>query len=124
MRWVPAAAVRPHRCACIPFIGSHDPGGFFDFNTEIAAFDGHVYVSVVAARQMAEYMGWQPAGQNAREIEALQGEKVALEARVADLETERDELMGQLAAVDTLRNGAFVNASRGGRPSTKSKAVV
>lgn len=60
MRWVPSAAVRPNHCACIPFVAGRHPEGFFDFGTEIMAFDGHVYVSVVAAKQMASAMGWGP----------------------------------------------------------------
>jgi hypothetical protein len=30
IRWVPAAVIRPNKCAFIPFIGSHHPKGFFD----------------------------------------------------------------------------------------------
>lgn len=123
MRWVPAAVVRPHRCACIPFIGSHDAGGFFDFNTEIAAFDGHVYVSVVAARQMAEYMGWVPRDQRDREKDALRGEIEALNAKAAELEGRVAAQSEELAAVHVLKRGGFGSSAKPGRPP-KAKAVA
>lgn len=112
MRWVPAAVTRPHRCAFIPFIGSHHPEGFFDFGTEIMAFDGHAYCSVVAARQMAEAMGWAPAG----------GVN-PLTAKVASLEAENEQLRAvlgarerELAAVEVLKAGGFTQARKPGRP--------
>lgn len=77
MRWVPAAVKRPHQCACIPFVGSHDPAGFFDFGTDMPVMDGHVYVSVIAAQQMAAALGWVSGGdalELQREIEKLRAQ--------------------------------------------------
>lgn len=47
---------RPHRCAAIPFIGQTHPKGFFDTGTEF--FGERVYISVVAAEEMARALGW------------------------------------------------------------------
>lgn len=116
MRHVPVAAVRPHRCACIPFIGSHDAGGFFDFGTEIAAFDGHVYVSVVAAGLMAEAMGWVPAGDIAREREGFKEQTAVQVARIDALEAERDELQGRIDAIHVLKMHGAVEGAKPGRP--------
>lgn len=111
MRWLETAAVRPHRCACIPFIAGSQAEGFFDFGTEIQAFDGHVYVSVVAAKQMAEAMGWAPKGpdQSAAKVEKLQ----------AELDGVRDELaqaQAELEAVHVLKRGGFASSRKPGRP--------
>lgn len=57
LRWVPTAAIRPHKCAAIPFIGQSGNGkGFFDTGTDY--FNDRVYISVVAAEQMAQALGW------------------------------------------------------------------
>lgn len=92
MRWVPSAVKRPNHCAAIPFVAGHHPEGFFDFGTEILAFDGHVYVSVVAAKQMAAYMGWAPVGVNPleRRVAELEAELAAAKAEVGELEKFRE----------------------------------
>lgn len=117
IRWVPAAVIRPNKCAFIPFIGSHHPKGFFDFGTEIMAFDGHAYCSVVAAEQMAALMGWVPSA-----------DVMAARARVAEVEAEleaaREETAGvrrELAAVEVLKQGSFTQTRPPGRPK---KAVA
>jgi hypothetical protein len=112
MRWVPAAAVRPNRCAFIPFIGSHHPRGFFDFGTEIMAFDGHAYCSVVAAEQMAAAMGWAPAGDSF----ALKQRVRELEDQVAQKADEMAALQAQVDAVHTLRQAGYEPARKPGRP--------
>src|SRR3954470_12894032 len=117
IRWVPAAVIRPNRCSFIPFIGSHHPKGFFDAGTEIMAFDGHAYCSVVAAEQMAALMGWVPSG-----------DVMAARARVAEVEAEleaaREETAAvrrELAAVEVLKQGSFTQTRPPGRPK---KAVA
>lgn len=111
-RWVPVAARRPNRCAFIPFLGSHHPGGYFDFGTEIMVFDGHVYCSVIAAEQMATLMGWVPSGDV-----ALSNTKVVEQhERIAELEAERDDLRTQLEAVHTLRAAGYTPSKKPGRP--------
>lgn len=112
MRWVPAAVKRPNRCSFIPFIASHHPKGFFDFGTEIMAFDGHAYCSVVAAEQMAAAMGWVPNG----DVVAARAQVTAIEAQLEQVRAEADELRVQLAAVEVLKQGPFTQTRPPGRP--------
>lgn len=112
MRWVPAAVKRPNRCAFIPFVSSHDPRGFFDFGTEIMAFDGHAYCSVTAAEQMAQAMGWTPAGDAA----AARARVAELEAELVDARAETAGLQCQLDAVEVLKQGPFTQTRPPGRP--------
>lgn len=116
MRWVPSAVKRPNHCAAIPFIAGHHPEGFFDFGTEILAFDGHVYVSVVAAKQMAERMGWAPVGVNPleRRVAELEAELAAAEAKNAELEKFRES-----ARYAMEQFGKSIPARKPGRPKTK-----
>lgn len=118
MRWVPAAVVRPHRCALIPFVGSHHPRGFFDYGTEMQAFDGHVYVSVVAAEQMARHLGWVAPG----DVVNANRRVADLEARLERAHAEAETLREQLGAVRVLKNAGFAQSNPPGRP--KKKAVA
>lgn len=117
MRWVPSAVKRPNHCAAIPYIAGHHPEGFFDFGTEILAFDGHVYVSVVAAKEMAQYMGWAPAGgvnPLEREVAQLKADLAAAEAKNVELEKFRE------SARHTLEQfGKSIPARKPGRPKTR-----
>lgn len=111
MRWVAAAVARPHRCALIPFVGSHHSRGFFDYGTEIQAFDGHVYVSVVAAEQMAAALGWAPGDTN-----VLKAKNRELEDALAMKDDELTGLREQLGAVQILKNNGFAQTRPPGRP--------
>lgn len=112
LRWVQAAQARPHRCSFIPFIGGHQAKGFFDFGTEIMAFDGHAYCSVVAAEQMAAAMGWAPAGDAAN----LKAKVVELELAVAQARDETAALQAQLDAVHVLKQAGYQPSRKVGRP--------
>ncbi len=94
MRWVQAAASRPHKCAVIPFIGnSNAAGGFIDTGQRLEGWDPHVYISVQAAEEMARFLGWQPAIAETAQLQKLQSrdeEIAALKAEVAELERFRD----------------------------------
>lgn len=58
MRWVQHAALRPHRCAVIPYVGNHNASkGFFDTGQHLAGWDPHVYISVQAVEHLAGYLG-------------------------------------------------------------------
>jgi hypothetical protein len=117
MRWVPSAVKRPNHCAAIPFIAGHHPEGFFDFGTEICAFDGHVYVSVVAAKQMAEYMGWAPKAR----VNPLAARVAQLEADLAVAEEKNVELerFRESARHAMEQFGQKIPARKPGRPKTK-----
>jgi len=120
MRWVSAPVVRPHQCVCIPSISGRHQRGFFDWNTNFPVVDGRVYVSVVAAEQMAKFMGWTPKNQDAglkRELEAEKQENARLGEVVADLEA-------QLAAVAVLKNGSFKQQGAPGRPPKTERERV
>lgn len=121
VRWVPAAVVRPHRCAFIPFLGSHHPRGFFDFGTEIMAFDGHAYCSVVAAEQMAAAMGWAPVGDKL----AAEAKVTDRDARIAELEAEVADRDETIAAFGVLKRAKAIQEPRGpGRPRKNPEEVA
>lgn len=116
MRWVEAAAQRPHHCAAIPFSGMHAKGGFIDTGVDLPGWDPHVYVSVTFIEEAARYLGF-PSRQDA---ESLQGQLDASVARVRELEAELAEKTAQLQAVEVLKNGGFAQAKRPGRPKQKA----
>jgi hypothetical protein len=113
VRLVQHAALPPHRCAVVPFIGnSSAKRGFVDTGMDLPGRDPHVYVSVDAVEQMARMVGWQPAfvlDDFRRQIADLKGELEALKAIVA----QRDE---QLDAVKVLKNAGFAQQGVPGRP--------
>lgn len=87
MRWVQHAAIRPHRCAVIPYVAnSNAKAGFFDTGNDFRDQD-HCYVSVEAVEEMARQIGWQPSTVTA----PLQAKIVAKDERIADLEAELEE---------------------------------
>lgn len=117
MRWVESAPVRPQRCAALPYIGnSNSQYGFIDTGAELPGFDNHVYVSVVAVREMAKLIGWDDPSLWKPGLERSQ-------ARVAELEQQVAELQEQLAAVQVLKSAGYTAARKPGRPP-KAKAVA
>lgn len=119
MRWVPHAAMRPHRCAAIPFIGnSTAKKGFIDTGQDLRGWDPHVYLSVEAVEQMARMIGWQPQHVAAQHADVSRRR----DERVKELEAERDELQRRLEAVDVLKSAGFTQAKRPGRPRKEKVA--
>jgi len=117
-RWVTAPVVRPHQCACIPFIRGRHQKGFFDWGHDFPVVDGRVYVSVEAAQQMARFMGWTPKRSTDPLERELQAVKDAHAATLAELEQAKSEL----AAVQVLKNGSFRQQGAPGRPPKKTPA--
>ena len=109
MRWVPRAVQRPHRCAFYPTLGSAQTRGYFKADGAFRDFDGTVYVSVVAAEQMAKMMGMVPKHQ----VAALDRELKAQQEVNAELGDLVDELSTKLEAVDVLQ-----------RPTKKTQKVA
>lgn len=113
MRWVPQAAMRPHRCAVIPFIGnSSAKKGFIDTGSDLPGWDPHVYVSVEAVEEMARMIGWQPAHVHS-------GHKDRLAEKDAMIESLKGEVASrdvQLEAVQVLKNAGFSQTRPPGRP--------
>lgn len=88
MRWVPQAAISPHKCAVIPFIGtSNAKAGFFDAEVDLPGWDPHVYISVEAVEMMAKEIGWEPASTRGVAEKRL----VERDERIAALEHQLEE---------------------------------
>lgn len=113
MRWVQAAAQRPHKCAVLPMVGnSNAAGGFIDTGYDLHGWDPHVYVSVLAVQEMARMIGWVAPGT----VTGRAAESEELKARVEALEQEVAERDVQLAAVHMLKQAGYMPAKRVGRP--------
>lgn len=114
MRLVPHAALRPHRCAAIPFVGNASSRkGFFDTGHDLPGWDPHVYISVEAVEQMAHRIGWVPAHVN-------QEDRRKLAARDSEIEALRNELADarhKLGAVEVLKQAGFQQQKKPGRPA-------
>lgn len=113
MRFVQQAAVKPSRCAVLPQVGGSHRDGYIDTGSEMLGggdgrWDQHVYVSVVAVKEMAAMIGWcDPA---------------PLEARLAQVEAELEQARAELAqanrhldAIDVLESEGFRARKRPGR---------
>lgn len=121
MRWVPQAALPPHRCAVVPFKGnSSTVKGFIDSGMDLPGWDPHVYISVEAVEAMARMVGWEPVHVAKRQAEKV----VKLEAQVAELKAERQEFERfREAAEYTLGTfGAKVKAKPGRKPAERAVA--
>lgn len=118
MRFVPTAAVYPHRCAALPQIGANHPDGYIDTGSEMlpGGLDQRVQISVVAVREMARLIGWVPS----EELEALQETVDRLAARV-------DELEGELSDAETVIDAVHVLKAKGysaqRKPGPRAKAA-
>lgn len=113
IRLVDQCRLYPGRCAVLPQVGGAHPLGYLDSGQTTPAGE-RVYVSVLAATEMARLLGFAPAGGERlgeRVIERLGGRIAELEQQVA----ERDE---QLAAIGTLK----LAAER--KPAPKRKAAA
>lgn len=120
MRWVQQAAIGPHRCAAIPFIGnSNAKGGFLDLQQQAREGD-HLYLSREACEQVARACGWQPphvAGHYKRELEAEKAENSRLGGIIADLEKFKEAAEYTLGAL-----GQKVRAKPGRKPAERVAA--
>ena len=119
MRWVECAAIRPQRCAVIPFIGASHEKGFIDTGSELQGFDNHVYVSVVAVEEMARFIGWAPPHDTAGKDREI-AEK---DRRIADLEAQLAEADNELNAVHVLKGKGWTPARKPGRPPKQKETV-
>lgn len=119
MRFVERAITRPSRCAVLPYVGANHPRGFIDTGSELAGFDNHVYVSVVAAEEMARMVGFVP-GHRLKEIEAER------DAALLELAQAREDLAvaeRHLEAVDLLESKGFTARKKPGRPKREEAAA-
>lgn len=116
MRHVDRALTTPSRCAVLPSIGSSHELGFIDTGSELPgkgdAFDCHVYVSVVALREMMRVEGYPMP----EDVQALSDRLDELETENAALVAERDDLAAKFAAIDMLASADFRARNKPGRP--------
>lgn len=117
MRFVQHAAIRPHHCAAIPYMGNSNSQGFFDTGSELDGFDNHVYISVEAVAEMAQLMGWS----HPSALDKLEREKAALQAQVDQLQAEVKEAdkFAEAAEYTLGKFGAKVQKKPGRPPKEK-----
>lgn len=112
MRWVETCAIKPNRCAAIPFVGGNDPEGYIDTGSEMDGFDNHCYVSVKAVNEMATLIG-RPTVSQFREVV---DSNIHFSERLDEVTKERDELAARFEAIDMLASAGFVERKKTGRP--------
>lgn len=121
MRLVSEAKTRPMGCAVLPHLGPQHPEGFIDTGSEMPGFDNHVYVSVVAVRQMCALLGFPTPVEH----EAVVGE---LERTRLELEQARSELAEadrfQESIVGMSQHGFEVRRRKGRPPGAKEEGVA
>lgn len=125
MRWVQSAVTAPNKCAVLPYIGRDHDLGFIDTGSELPGrgdrWDSHVYVSVVAARELANFIGYHsPETVQAMQetVQEAQAERDAALARVAELEA-------AFGAIDALESeGLRARKKAGRKPKHEVEAVA
>jgi hypothetical protein len=123
MRHVDRALTTPSRCAVLPQIGIEHPLGYIDTGSELGhgdQWDQHVYVSIVALREMCKLMGW-PLPEEADEMRTRLEQ---LEAVLDDTIAERDALKAKFGAIDMLASEGFRARNKPGRPPKKKNEVA
>lgn len=97
LKWVEVAAIRPHHCAAVPYIGnSNSTKGFIDTGSELPGFDNRVYLSVEYIEDCARQMGFVEKARADITIHSLR-------RQVAELEKEVNELRPKVEAISLLR---------------------
>lgn len=122
MRLVPTADIKPGRCAVLPQVGGQHPEGYIDTGSEMLGggdgrFDQHVYVSVVAARELAGVIGWIDPST----LEVLVAEQAQ---RIAALDAELTEANRQLDAIDALESAGYRSRKKPGRKPAREEQPV
>lgn len=120
MRWVQQAAIRPHRCAVLPFVGnSNTSRGFIDTGSELDGWDNHVYISVDAVEEMARLLGWVPP----HVLKAMEAKADSTQADLTDAISEIKELELELDAVQTLKAKGWGPATKPARKLKEAEAA-
>lgn len=115
MRFCEKAPIRPHHCAVIPHLGANHPDGYIDSGNEITAIDPHIYVSVVAVREMARVIGDPSREEHADALARIERLEQELEATKNAL-AEADRLV---EAIDVIESRDFRARKKPGRPSSR-----
>lgn len=120
MRFVEQALTKPSRCAVLPSIPGTHPEGFIDTGSELPGkgdqWDCHVYVSVVALRELNRVMGWHP-----EQVEVLEARVAELEHQLTETENRLTEADAVLDSIDALESRDFRARRKTGRPPAKKK---
>ena len=123
MRFVERALTKPSRCAVLPSIPGTHPAGFIDTGSELPGkgdqWDCHVYVSLVALREMNKVMGWDPEA-----VPTLQARIRELEHELTAEQNRNTELEAVLDSIDVLEGADFRARRKTGRPKTKREEGV
>lgn len=124
MQWVPKALTKPMRCAVLPQIGPNHPDGYIDTGSELPGrgdrWDDHVYVSVVALREMLKVVDW-PLPE---EHEALERRVAELEDKLAMVEAERDRYEAVIDGIDAIESADFRARKKTGRPKAETRKAA
>jgi ABC-type Zn uptake system ZnuABC Zn-binding protein ZnuA len=113
--------VRPHHCAVFPQLGANHKEGYFDTGNDLNAIDPHVYVSVVAVKEMAKQLGYVPPEDHSV---ALAQRDAAL-SRIETLEQELQEKQQVIAAVHVIKSAGFVaEKKRGPKPKQPERSAA
>lgn len=129
-RWVDAAAVRPHHCALVPYLGnSAARGGFIDTGVDLNGHGGdRVYLSAVGLEEYRRLglldgiLGVETARHAAQQA-AYDGVLAAKDEEIAGLRERLAAAESQLAAVQVLKQAGFTAARKPGRPPKQKEAV-
>lgn len=103
----------------LPQIGQFHAEGFIDTGSEIesSAKDSHVYVSVVAVRELAKLIGWVDPAELAQERDDLAARVEALEGELASQDA-------VLEAIDTLESADYRARRKPGRAKKQVEEAV
>lgn len=120
MRIVDRPALRPMRCAAIPYIGATHNGKFIDTGSEMTGgFDNRVYISDVAVGDMARMLGFVAKGEHrqmADRVAQLEAELERAHAEIADLERVQQ-------AIDVLESKGYRSRRKPGRPKQEATSA-
>lgn len=118
-RHVDSAALFPHHCAAIPFLGNSSArAGFIDTGMEIRGVDPHIYISMEAAQEIAKFIGWSGPS-TAR---GLQGEVARLTAELDQVIAERDAAQQYIDSIEYVARGPMKPYKKSGRPKKEANA--
>lgn len=78
----------------------------------IGGRDNHVYVSVVAAKEMARMIGWVPPGEHKQALKRL----AEAEDQLAQAQEQISVLERKFDAIDVLASAGFQARKKAGRP--------
>lgn len=129
-RWVDAAAIRPHHCALVPYLGnSAARGGFIDTGVDLNGPGGdRVYLSAVGLEEyrrlgLLDGILGEETARHAAAQAAYDRVLAAKDAEIAELRAELQDADRQLEAVHVLKSAGYTAARKPGRPPKMKETV-